>query len=142
MAAPTTLDQVLIAVAGPLVGVVIGSAGTWLWMRRKPAPPIDPDAPVSRDQVVEILRQKKSEFRDRYRIELVGLTGSMARGEDKLYSDVDVVYERAGKTTLFDLGGALSDLQDAFNRKVDLIDFRAISKDAVREEMERDFLPV
>ena len=125
-----------------LASLAAGSLATLTWQKATAARRQDPNAPVSRDRVLQVLRQRRDEFSDRYRIRIVGITGSMARGEDKLYSDVDVVYEKVGKTTLFDLGGALSDLQDAFNRKVDLIDLRAVSKDAVRHEMERDFLPI
>ncbi len=101
---------------------------------------VDPDAPAPRERVFEIIREQRDQVRERYKIDLVGVTGSMARGDDKPYSDVDVVYDPVGRPSLFDIGGAMSDLQDAFNRKVDLIDLRFVEKSSVRTAMERDLI--
>jgi len=55
-------------------------------------------------------------------IELVGVVGSVARGEARPDSDVDVVYDVIGRPTLFDLGGIMADLEDRIGRRIDLVD--------------------
>jgi hypothetical protein len=80
------------------------------------------------DQALDVLRARQSMARA-LGVELVGVVGSVARGEERPDSDVDVVYERIGKPSLFDLGGLLMDLQDDLGRGVDLIDPSAMKPD-------------
>jgi len=72
-------------------------------------------------------------------LRLVGVTGSVARLEARPESDVDAVYEVAGRPTLFDLGDVQMDLQDALGRPVDLIDLSTV-KPRLRTAMERDLV--
>jgi hypothetical protein len=72
-------------------------------------------------------------------VQLVGVIGSVARCEAGPDSDVDVVYEVAGRPTLFDLGAILMDMQDELGRRVDLVDLKTV-KPRLREAMERDLV--
>jgi len=47
--------------------------------------------------------------------------GSVARGEDRPDSDVDILVDTLPQTTLFDLGGLLEELQDILGCKVDVV---------------------
>jgi predicted nucleotidyltransferase len=72
-------------------------------------------------------------------VRLVGVTGSVARLQAGPESDIDVVYEVAGRPTLFDVGDIQMDLQDAIGRTVDMIDLEKV-KPGLRTEMERDLV--
>jgi hypothetical protein len=87
---------------------------------------------------LEAIRALRSEARRRG-VVLVGVTGSVARGEAGPASDVDVIYEVAGRPTLFDLGELSMDMKEQLGREVDLIDLRHV-KPRLREAMERDLV--
>jgi uncharacterized protein len=72
-------------------------------------------------------------------VRLVGVVGSVARREAGPDSDVDVIYEVAGRPTLFDLGDIEMDLEEALGRTVDLIDLKTV-KPRLRAGMERDLV--
>lgn len=44
----------------------------------------------TKDEIIAILRNFKEEFGERYGIEKLGLFGSVARGEQKEDSDIDI----------------------------------------------------
>jgi len=70
---------------------------------------------------------------------LVGVVGSVARGEASEASDVDVVYKIAGRPTLMTLGSIMSDLELAISAPVDLVNLATVP-DLVRIGMERDLV--
>ena len=89
---------------------------------------------------LETIRSLRGEAQRRGVI-LIGVTGSVARGEAGPGSDVDVVYEVAGRPTLFDLGELSMDMKEQLGREVDLIDLHHV-KPRLREAMERDLVRV
>jgi predicted nucleotidyltransferase len=90
------------------------------------------------DRALAAIRTHRIEARERG-VELLGVVGSVARGEAGPESDVDVVYAIIGKPSLFDLGGILMDIQDDLQRRVDLVDLARI-KPRLRKLMERDLV--
>lgn len=52
--------------------------------------------------------------------------GSYATGEAKSNSDVDLLVELEGRKSLFDLVGLKLDLEDALNKKIDLLTYDSI----------------
>ncbi|MEX0998002.1 MAG: nucleotidyltransferase family protein [Flavobacteriaceae bacterium] len=58
----------------------------------------------------------------------VGVFGSYSRGEMNDDSDIDILYSFQKKITLFDLVGLKLDLEDALNRKIDLVSEKGINK--------------
>lgn len=57
----------------------------------------------------------------RYGVERVYLFGSYARGEATTDSDLDFRVDRGAIWDLFALGGMYSDLEDAFEKELDLL---------------------
>lgn len=93
-------------------------------------------SPPELGEVLEVVRAHRDRARSRG-IELLGVVGSVARGEARADSDVDILYTITGRPTLFDLGGLLMDLQDELGRRVDLVD-RDHVRPRMRAELERD----
>jgi len=70
------------------------------------------------------LAQHRSRIREIARLHHfaeVKVFGSTARGMDAERSDLDLLVEPTGQTTLFDLGALRSDLQDLLGIDVDLL---------------------
>ena len=72
-------------------------------------------------------------------VDLIGVVGSVARGEESIGSDIDVVYDIVGRASLLAVSRALIDLQDDLGRKVDLVDISRVDRD-IRDAFERDLV--
>lgn len=77
------------------------------------------------NRVLEAIRHERDTARG-LGVELVGVVGSVARGEARSDSDVDIVYDVVGQPTYFDIGRIVIDLEDQLGRPVDLIGRRAM----------------
>ena len=71
-------------------------------------------------EILEILHNYKKEFAAQYGILQIGIFGSVARGEVCKDSDVDVVV-RISKPDLFMLVGIKNELEERFQRTVDIV---------------------
>ncbi len=91
------------------------------------------------DRTLETIREKREEFERRFGLRLVGVVGSVARGEERADSDIDIVYDIAGRPTLFDLSDAELELERALGHDVDLVDPKAMRPNA-RSYIERDLV--
>lgn len=91
------------------------------------------------DTVLETIRARRDDIETRYGIRLLGVVGSVARGEERLDSDVDITYEVTRGTTLFKLSNAEDELASAIGRTVDLVD-RDGMRPAARAYIERDLV--
>jgi predicted nucleotidyltransferase len=89
-------------------------------------------------RALEALRSRTNEAKG-HGLELVGVIGSVARGEAGADSDVDIAYRVVGQASLFDIGAILMDLQDELGRPVDMVDLAAV-KPRLRATMERDLV--
>ncbi len=78
---------------------------------------------MDRREIVEILRDYKKEFAKQYGILDIGVFGSVARDDAAEDSDVDVVL-RISKPDLFMLAGIKDDLEERFQRPVDIVAYR------------------
>jgi len=67
--------------------------------------------------------------------------GSVARGEDKPDSDVDMVVDLDEDRTLFDLIGLQQDIEDLLGRTVDLLTEKGINP-RLRERILREAKPL
>lgn len=91
------------------------------------------------DTVLHTIRTRRDEIEARYGIRLLGVVGSVARGEERPDSDVDIVFRTGGGTTLFALVDAEAELEAAISRRIDLVDSGGM-KPAARAYMERDLV--
>lgn len=98
------------------------------------------DAPVLAD-VLEVLRGKRSAVRAN-KFDIVGVFGSVARGEARPDSDIDIVIEAIDPGAgLLDMGAIWSDLSEALGRKVDLLELDAVGP-TLRAAVRRDLAPL
>lgn len=74
---------------------------------------------ITREQILDFLRQHKQEMHDRFGVTKIGLFGSYARGDARADSDIDVAIELSQKTA-DSYFGALHFLEDSFDAKMDL----------------------
>ena len=75
-----------------------------------------------RDEVLAKLDANFPYIRERFGIERLGIFGSVARGEDTLESDIDVIYEFRPEYDTYDTYFDLSEyLEELFGRPVDLV---------------------
>lgn len=82
-------------------------------------------------RLIDTLRQDKEEIlaiANRYHAENVRLFGSVARGEDRLDSDVDFLVDFQPGSTLFDQASLVEALSNKLGRKVDVVSSRALNK--------------
>ncbi len=73
--------------------------------------------------IIQILRQFKSENHKKYSILSIGIFGSVARDSFKDQSDIDVVVE-LGNPDLFNLIGIKQELEERFHCTVDVVRYR------------------
>ncbi|QFY60880.1 nucleotidyltransferase family protein [Rhizobium grahamii] len=72
-------------------------------------------------EVLEKNRQAIREATKRFNAANPRVFGSVARGEDRADSDLDILVDTLPGTSLFDLGGLLEELKDILGVKVDLV---------------------
>ncbi|SNY41464.1 hypothetical protein SAMN06265827_12849 [Orenia metallireducens] len=77
---------------------------------------------------LNIYNEKIKDICEKEGIELMGVFGSVARGEEKDNSDIDIIikYKKSDKS-LFDLIRLENELTKLFGRKVDLLTDNSIS---------------
>lgn len=93
-----------------------------------------------RDDVLATLRQMKPHLREKYHIEQLWLFGSVARGDDRPESDVDLLYQfhKPLGWEIVDLG---DELETALGCKVDLVS-RKFVRPRFWSRIEEDLLDV
>lgn len=89
--------------------------------------------------VLAAIRSQRDDARARYRIEMIGVAGSLARGEAGPESDIDIVVDFLPGASLFKIGGLLCELESAFERRVDLLDRQSL-KAPIKAAIERDLV--
>jgi predicted nucleotidyltransferase len=92
---------------------------------------------VSKEKIIEILRQYKKEFAEQYGILTIGIFGSAARDEAGENSDVDVVV-RIAQPDLFMLVGIKNELEERLHRPVDLVTYRERMNQFLKERIDAE----
>ena len=97
---------------------------------------------MSREDSIRVLREHADEIRA-LGVARLALFGSLARGEERPESDVDVVVdiEAGRKFSLIDLAGLHVLLSDLFGRETDVV-IRKNLRPHMREAVEADAVPV
>jgi predicted nucleotidyltransferase len=79
----------------------------------------------TKEQILNILSQKKPDLQRRYPISELGIFGSYARGDNNEKSDIDILVDFNGQIGIGFIALA-HELEDLFNQKIDLVSRRAI----------------
>lgn len=74
---------------------------------------------MTREQILDFLKQHKQEMNERFGVTKIGLFGSYARGEAREDSDIDVAIELS-RNTADSYFGLLHFLEDSFDARIDL----------------------
>lgn len=90
---------------------------------------------------LEYLRQKIDAPLRRYGVVRAGVFGSVARGDDKPDSDLDLLVEFESGRSLLDLAGLQIDLQDVLNRDVDIATYNSLHP-SLRTRIMRELVPL
>jgi len=94
--------------------------------------------------VAERLRERREEILEiaaSHGAHNVRIFGSVARGDDRPESDVDILVDLEPGRSLFDLGGLLMDLQELLQCSVDVVTVEGL-RDRIRERVMREAVPV
>jgi predicted nucleotidyltransferase len=93
---------------------------------------------------LDVLRRKQSDIRSiaaKHGAGNVRVFGSVARGEARPDSDVDLLIDIVGPTTPWFPGGLLNDLEALLGKRVDVVIARSLNP-ANRETVLRDVVPL
>lgn len=95
-------------------------------------------------ELYQNLKQNKSEIialASRFHAENVRVFGSVARGEERVDSDIDLLVEFQPGATLVDQVGLSAALSEALGRKVDVVSERALNR-YLRQRVLDEALPL
>jgi uncharacterized protein len=94
------------------------------------------------------LNELRQQYRDailsaasRNGVRNVRVFGSVARGDEKPDSDIDLLIDLEPGRTLFDHGGFLMDVRDLLNREVDVVTENGLRK-RIREQVLDEAVPL
>jgi hypothetical protein len=93
---------------------------------------------------LEVLRAKQSEIQSiaaKHGAGNVRVFGSVARGDARENSDVDLLIDIVGPTTPWFPGGLLTDLETALGRRVDIVIARSLHP-LLRESVLKEAVPL
>jgi predicted nucleotidyltransferase len=98
---------------------------------------------IDREHVLAKLREQREHIEREYGLRMIGIVGSVARGEATKESDIDVIVDVTGRPTLFSLSKAEEDLAEAvgLGLPVELV-LREGMRPSGRQLIERDLVPL
>lgn len=88
-------------------------------------------------EILELLREFKARSAEKYGILSLGLFGSVARGEHRAGSDIDV-FVKLRRPNLFLRMAIKEELEALFHTKVDVVSLTAIMQTLFKKELEHD----
>jgi predicted nucleotidyltransferase len=96
---------------------------------------------IDREHVLAKLREQREHIEREYGLRMIGIVGSVARGEATDESDIDIIVDITGRPTLFSLSRAERDLAKAVGvgLPVELV-LREGMRPSSRAFMERDLV--
>ena len=96
---------------------------------------------MNRDYILNLLAQYKQNNLDKYGIESIGVFGSVARGEAKESSDVDICIQT--KTPdMFMLVHIKEELQNLFHKSVDIVRLRNRMNPYLKKRIDKEAIYV
>ena len=96
---------------------------------------------MNKNEILETLRAHRDELRKRFGVKSLAVFGSVARGEARPDSDVDILVEFEGRATFDRYMGLKFFLEDLLGRRVDLVTRKAL-KPRMRPFVEREAIYV
>lgn len=93
---------------------------------------------MTREQILDFLRQHKQEMHDRFGVVKIGLFGSYARGEAREDSDVDIAVELEGDRLFRKFFALEFFLKESLQKEIDLgieSTLKSIVRDRVIKEI-------
>ena len=96
---------------------------------------------MNRQAIFELLNAEAPTLRRKFGVKTLAVFGSVARGDDREGSDVDVLVTFEGKATFDNFMGLKLELEDLFGRPVDLGTPDTLRPE-MRVEVERDLIHV
>ena len=96
---------------------------------------------MKRDEILKTLRAHRDELRKRFGVKSLAVFGSVARGEARPDSDVDILVEFEGRATFDRYMGLKFFLEDLLGRRVDLVTRKAL-KPRMRPYVEQEAIYV
>lgn len=88
------------------------------------------------EQILMLLRDQQLEIKQRYKAEVKGLFGSVARGEAQRESDLDLLVDFDEEADLFDYVGLSQYLEEKLKRKIDLVPRRSLREEIKAKVLE------
>ena len=92
---------------------------------------------MERIEVLKILKKYKIENTEKYGINNLGIFGSLSRDEGEDESDIDIVIETL-EPDLFKIIHIKEELEELFNRSVDIVRKREKMNPYLKKRIERD----
>lgn len=92
---------------------------------------------MNRSEILKKLERYKKNNQEKYRFSKIGIFGSVAKGTPKGKSDIDIVIEQI-EPDLFLLGTIKTDLENEFDRKVDIIRIRKGMNAFLRNRIDKE----
>jgi len=96
---------------------------------------------MKREKVLRLLNAHKAELAERYNVKSLALFGSIARGEARPNSDIDLLVEFSRPVGLFQFIGLQQYLESLLGRSVDLGTTRSL-KPFLKEDVLREAIRV
>lgn len=92
---------------------------------------------MNRDQIIAFLRDFKTRYGDQYGIISLGVFGSVAHGDIREDSDIDI-YVTTKTPDPFVLVHVRDDIQRRLNRRVDIVRFRERMNPFLKRRIEKE----
>ncbi len=92
---------------------------------------------MTRNEILDVLREYKNAFAEKYGILAMGVFGSVARGSFREDSDLDIYVETATPNP-FPLVHMKKEIEEKVHRRVDIVRLREKMNPFLRERIERD----
>ena len=96
---------------------------------------------MNRQVILDRLNAEAPRLRKKYAVKSLAVFGSMARGDDREGSDVDVLVTFEGKPTFGNFMGLKLDLEELFDRRVDLLTPKCLGAE-MQSEIESEAIVV
>ena len=93
---------------------------------------------MTKEYILEFLKQHKEELREKYQVEKIGLFGSYARDEAREDSDIDIAVELKTSNSFRSFFTLLHFLEDNLQQKIDLgieHSLKPIAKEKILQEI-------